>query len=191
MTPQSRKRWLVPCSATILACLSAAPVLAFIQALFPLQDFIDDCDFLFTATVTTVDTAKPSAIVTVKDALKGDVPFQRIPINLAGDKQKHTPQLLKRIAADVPLVVGVKRQPGGKFMMLAYTNGTWFQVLGQTDEGQVRWAFTHCEIYLRRTFAGTTDELKTTIANVLARKAKAPPPNPRETAGFGPPLKFE
>ena len=73
-------------------------------------------------------------------------------------------------------------------MMLAFTNGTWFQVLGQTDGDQTRWAFTHCEIYLRRTFKGTTDELKQTVADVLAGKAKAPPPNPKEPPGLGPTL---
>jgi hypothetical protein len=80
----------------------------------------------------------------------------------------------------------VKKQDNGKFMLLAYTNGTWFQVLGQTEGEQTRWAFTHCEIYLRRTFSGTTDELKQVLTDVLAGKAKPPAPNPKEPAGFGP-----
>lgn len=122
----------------------------------------------------------------MKDHLKGTAPFTRIPVNLAGDKQKHTPQLLKRIAADLPLVVGIKKQENGRLMMLAYSNGTWFQVLGQSDGDQTRWAFTHCEIYLRRTFSGTTAELKQILTDVLAGKAKPPAPNPKEPAGFGP-----
>jgi hypothetical protein len=175
--------------ASALVFASAATGWAFIQNLFPLQEFIDDSDYLFTATIEKVDPEKPSAVLVVKDHMKGNAPFQRIPINLTGDKQKHTPQLLKRIAADLPLVVGVKKQPDGKFMMLAFTDGTWFQVLGQTTDGQTRWAFTHCEIYLRRTYSGSTDDLKKTIADVLAGKAKAPPPNPKEPAGFGPAIK--
>jgi hypothetical protein len=161
----------------------------FIQNLFPLQEFIDDSDFLFTATVENVDAAKPSAVLVVKDQIKGTAPFTRIPINLTGDKQKHTQQLLKRIANDVPVVVGVKKQADGKFMMLVFTNGTWFQVLGQTEDGQTRWAFTHCEIYLRRTFAGTTEELQKIVSEVVSGKAKPPAPNPKEPAGFGPPIK--
>lgn len=173
----------------LLIGLSATTALAFIQNLFPLQEFIDDSDYVFTAVVEKVDPAKPSAIVIFKEPLKGNCPFQKIPINLTGDKQNHTPQLLKRIAAETPLVVGIKKQPDGKFMLLAYTNGTWFQVLGQTEGDQTRWAFTHCEIYLRRTFSGTTEDLKKTIADVVAGKAKAPPPNPKEPAGFGPLIK--
>ena len=131
---------------------------------------------------------KPSTVLVLEDNLKGESPFKRIPINLTGDKQKHTPQLLRRIAPDVALVVGIKKQSDGKFMMLAYTNGTWFQALGQTDGDQTRWAFTHCEIYLRRTFHGTTAELKQAVTDVLAGKAKPPPPDPKAAPGFGPVL---
>ncbi|MFO1045390.1 MAG: hypothetical protein U0941_26730 [Planctomycetaceae bacterium] len=173
-------------SVCVFFCVVTQHAAAFIQNLFPLQEFIDDSDFIFTATVEKIDPAKPSAVFVVKEHLKGKGPFTRIPINLTGDKQKHTPQLLKRIAPDLPLIVGVKKQDNGKFMLLAYTNGTWFQVLGQTEGEQTRWAFTHCEIYLRRTFSGTTDELKQVLTDVLAGKAKPPSPNPKEPAGFGP-----
>lgn len=162
---------------------------AFIQNLFPLQEFISDSDYIFTAIIESVDTSKPSTVIVLKENLKGESPFRRLPINLTGDKQKHTPQLLKRIAPDLPIVVGVKKQDDGKLMVLAYSNGTWFQVLGQTEGSETRWAFTHCEIYLRRTFAGTTEELQKTIADVLAGKSEAPAPNPKEPAGFGPPVK--
>lgn len=186
-----RKKWAkVGLVAVLAALLLTHQAVAFIQKLFPLQEFIDDSDFLFTAKVERVDPDKPSAVLVLGEHLKGKAPFTRIPINLTGDKQKHAPQLLKRIAPDLPLIVGVKKQDGGKFMMLAFTNGTWFQVLGQTDGDQTRWAFTHCEIYLRRTFKGTTDELKQTVTDVLAGKAKAPPPNPKEPAGFGPVLEM-
>lgn len=145
-----RKKWAtVGLVAVLAALLLTHQAVAFIQKLFPLQEFIDDSDFLFTAKVERVDPDKPSAVLVLGEHLKGKAPFTRIPINLTGDKQKHAPQLLKRIAPDLPLIVGVKKQDGGKFMMLAFTNGTWFQVLGQTDGDQTRWAFTHCEIYLR------------------------------------------
>lgn len=173
-------------SAWVLMGLIPGLALAFIQNLFPLQEFIDDSDFLFTAIIEKVDPEKPSAVLVVKEPLKGVSPFQRIPINLTGDKQKHTPHLLKRIAPDLPVVVGIKKQSDGKYMMLVFTNGTWFQTLGQTEADQTRWGFTHCEIYLRRTFAGSTEELTKVIADVLAGKIKAPAPNPKEPAGFGP-----
>lgn len=188
MKPRDSNRWIA-IIVGVLFCVTVPSAQAFIQNLFPLQEFIDDSDFLFTATIEKIDAAKPSAVLIVKDHLKGDAPFQRIPINLTGDKQKHTPQLLKRIAPELQLVVGVKKQADGKLMLLAFSNGTWFQVLGQTEGDQTRWAFTHCEIYLRRTFAGTTEELKKTVTDVLSGKAKPPAPNPKEPPGMGPVIK--
>lgn len=187
---QRRNRATVGLVVALAALMLSHEAFAFIQKLFPLQEFIDDSDFLFTAKVERVDPTKPSAVLILSEHLKGKASFTRIPINLTGDKQKHTPQLLKRIATDLPLVVGVKKQDDGNFMLLAFTNGTWFQVLGQTDGDQTRWAFTHCEIYLRRTFKGTTAELQQTVTDVLAGKAKAPPPNPKEPPGFGPVLEM-
>jgi len=122
----SLKKWAAIGLLTLAALMQSHEVIAFIQKLFPLQEFIDDSDFLFTAKVERVDPDKPSAVLLLSEHLKGKAPFTRLPINLTGDKQKHTPQLLKRIAPDLPLVVGVKKQDDGKFMLLAFTNGTWF-----------------------------------------------------------------
>ena len=102
-------RWTKVGFVTVLvALLLTHQAVAFIQKLFPLQEFIDDSDFLFTAKVERVDPNKPSAVLVLGEHLKGKAPFTRIPINLTGDKQKHTPQLLKRIAMDLPLVVGIR-----------------------------------------------------------------------------------
>lgn len=174
-------------SLAVLTVL-AGPAWAVIQVLIPLQSLINDSDYIFVARVEKVDPGRPAAVLIVDETLKGKVPFERLPVNLTGDKEKHTPQLLKRIASDVRIVVCVRKDGANKFMALAYTNGTWFQMLGQKDADQTRWAFTHCEIYLRRTFKGTTDELRQTVTDVLAGKRKAPPPLPKEPAGFGPEL---
>ena len=47
-------------------------------------------------------------------------------------------------------------------------------------------AFTNGEPYLRRTFKGTTEEMKTVVSEVLAGKGKAPKTDPKEPPGFGP-----
>jgi outer membrane protein assembly factor BamB len=73
-----------------------------------------------------------------------------------------------------------------KKLGLVYTNGTWFQILGDSDGATTRWSFTHIEIYLRRTFTGTTVEMEKTIEDALAGRKKAPPANSKEKPGFGP-----
>lgn len=172
--------------AGLFACGQAA--YAFIQAKFPLQSLLDSSDYILLAKVERLDPTKPAAVLTVERSLKGEVPFQRIPINLTGDKEHHSPELLRRLAPDLPVVVCVKKQDKGEYplMILAYSNGTWFQVLGKADGNETRWAFTHCEIYLRRTFKGTTAELQQTITDALSGKQKPPPYNPKEPPGFGP-----
>src|SRR5207245_3536639 len=106
-------------------------------------------------------------------------------------KAKHTPQLLKRLAADLPVVVFVN-QRGKRYEAFVFSNGTWFQAIGHIDkEDKIRWAFTHCEPYLRRTFKGTTAELRQTVIDGLSGKKAPPEPDPKEPPGLGPEVKSE
>ncbi|HVV98829.1 MAG TPA: PQQ-binding-like beta-propeller repeat protein, partial [Planctomycetaceae bacterium] len=73
-----------------------------------------------------------------------------------------------------------------KQLALVYTNGTWFQMIGTKSGEETRWAFTHCEIYLRRTFKGTTKEMTDTVTGVVSGKQKPPPLNSKEKPGLGP-----
>lgn len=64
------------------------------------------------------------------------------------------------------------------------------QFVGVTEEKQTSLpiAFHHFEPYLRRTFKGTTAEMRQVIIDGLSGK-KAPPYDPKEKGGFGPELK--
>lgn len=163
----------------------AAAAYGVIERLTPLANVIADSDHIFLAKIEKVDPARPGMVVNVVEDLKGKPEYRRLAVNLTGDKEKHTPELLKRVAADQPLVVFVT-ELDGRQLTLAYANGTWFQLIGTPDGGQVRWAFTHCEPFLRRTFKGTTAELEGLVRGVLAGKQKAPSPNKEEPPGFGP-----
>ncbi len=130
-------------------------------------------------------------VIEVKDNLKGKSPFAKMSVNLTGDadakKLKHLPELLKRIAPKLPLIVFVTKQET-TYIAFAYTNGTWLQLTAQEPEGDAKivWSFTHCEPYLRRTFAGTTAELQQVVVDALAGKKKPPEPNLKEKSGLGP-----
>jgi len=167
-----------------VAALSGTAI-ALIERLTPLAGVIEDADLIFLAKIEKVDPEKPSLIMNVETDLKGKAEFRRLPVNLTGDKEKHTPDLLARVAADLPVIVFVT-ELNKKQLALVYTEGTWFQVIGTPDGNNVRWAFTHGEPFLRRTFKGATAELIATVKDVLAGKAKAPAPNSKEPPGFGP-----
>lgn len=172
-------------AATLVLTQTAA---ALIQVLLPLETLIQkEANYILMAEVEQLDRAKLAAVFVARDGLKGKAPFERIPMSLKGDeKLGHTPQLLKRLAPKLPVVLFVNKRDDDKYTILGYTNGTWFQAMGDVDGERVRWKFNHCEIYLRRTFKGTTAELQQVVSDALAGKKRPPRPDAKVAPGFGP-----
>jgi outer membrane protein assembly factor BamB len=175
--------------AFIVFLCAATPALAVITRLTPLGDVLRDSTFIVTAKVESVDADKPGMVLVVDKELKGKSTLRRLPVALKGDadakRKNHVPQILKRVAPNLPLVLFVL-QRDKKYTAFAYTNGTWFQLIGEEADGAVRWRFTHGEPYLRKTFKGSTAELTQTIVDCLADKKKPPEPDTKEKPGFGP-----
>jgi outer membrane protein assembly factor BamB len=190
-----RQRWIWAGGIALsLGLMATGPrAEAFITRLTPLSDVLAEYKFICTARVDRVDPARPATVFLVEDDLKGKLPYRRLPVNLTGDrdaqKHNHTAELLKRLAPKLPLVLFVN-QRGKRFTAFGYTNGTWFQMVGQQVQAErpIVWAFTHCEPYLRRTFKGTTEEMRQTVIDGLSGKKKPPEPNSKEAPGLGPEL---
>src|SRR5206468_11723030 len=100
-------------------------------------------------------------------------------------KHAHPAQLLTRLRSGLPVLVFASTR-GPRTGAFFYTDGTWFQVQGTRDGDSVRWALLRGEPYLRRTFKGTTAELKQVVTDALAGKKAPPEPNEKEPPGFGP-----
>jgi outer membrane protein assembly factor BamB len=167
---------------------------AVITRIFPLREVFKD-EHIFMAKVEKLDPDRPAMLLKVVEDLKGKTPFDKMPVNLTGDKEgqkeKHTAQLLKRLAADVPLIFFTSPR-GTRYTTFGYTNGTWFQLIGHADKDDpsaVRWGFMHCEPYLRRTFKGTTAELRQVVVDGLKGVKEPPEPDATEKPGLGPELK--
>jgi outer membrane protein assembly factor BamB len=169
--------------------LTAMRAHAFVTALTPLQDMLKQSTFIVTATVESVDAGKPKLVLLVDEDLKGKSPLRRMAIHLQGDaeakKRDHVPQILKRVAPKLSLLLFILQQDK-KYTALAYTNGTWFQIVGVESDGAMRWSFTHGEPYLRKTFKGSTAELKQAVVDGLVGKKEPPKPDAKEKPGFGP-----
>jgi outer membrane protein assembly factor BamB len=174
-----------------LLMLTPQPAAALIEKPLPLAQILKESVYVFTATIERIDAEKPAMVVEVNENLKGKAPFAKMPVNLTGDadakKFKHLPDLLKRIAPKLPVILFVTKQET-TYIAFVYTNGTWLQLTAQEADGESKlvWSFAHCEPYLRRTFAGTTAELQQIVVDALAEKKKPPEPNPKEKPGFGP-----
>src|SRR5262249_54864081 len=165
---------------------------ALIMRLMPLKEALTAYPLILTATVEKVDADKPAVYLKVGEALKGKAAFEKMAVLFKGDAESdrfgHVPQLLKRLAPDLPLVVSAENR-GPNYVAFAYTSGTWFHRLGSTDGDAVRWRLGHGEPYLRRTFKGTTAEMKQAVVDGLAGKKEPPSPDEKEPPGFGPEVK--
>ncbi|MFO0804831.1 MAG: PQQ-binding-like beta-propeller repeat protein [Gemmataceae bacterium] len=178
---------------TLAALLLAAPAApAVIQKLLPLKDVLDSEKLIFEATVDSVAPEKPGVVFKLEEKLKGEPPFDRIPLNLSSSdptakKDDHTKVMLDRLEPGRKLIVFASKK-GKNFNAMCFLEGTWFSMQGTLDDDgkTVRWAFQCCEPYLRRTYAGTTAELKKIIQDGLSKKADPPGVNEKEKPGFGP-----
>lgn len=170
-----------------LAMALASCALAVIERPLKLADVIATSDQVLLAKVTTWQPEKPAAVLTVEKNLKGEKAFDRLAVRLNGEKEAETKQLLARLGADAPVALFITESKG-QYVGVAFTNGTWFQLVGKQADGRIVWQFTHVEPYLRRTYRGTTAELMQLLPEVIAGKVKAPPLDPKAKPGLGPTL---
>jgi outer membrane protein assembly factor BamB len=188
-------------SVLLALCLYAGPALGLIDKPMPLKLILVSPGHILMAKVEKMDaTADPPRLVLkVQESLKkGDkAPFEQIRLLIpAGNEQakkaNHQPQLLKRLAADLPLVIFARKtdEKGKAYQAFVYSNGTWFQ-MASSDPAEQPWEFECCEPYLRGTFKGPTDDLRKVILAYFNDK-KDPPAFDKKVAevgGFGPEVK--
>ena len=167
----------------------ARPAVALITRPTPLSHHLAESQLIFVAKVEKLDPARPGAILSVEEDLKDRAAFRRLAVNLQGDtgaqREGEPAKLLKRLKLDLPLVVFINHR-GKVYHALAYTNGTWCQLKGETDGDTVRWSFLHFEPYLRRTYKGSTADLRQVVLNGLSGKAAPPDLDPKVEPGIGP-----
>ncbi len=178
--------WILA-AAVLVSVTSAAH--GVITALTPLRAFLADSQWVLVAKVEKLYPEKHGMVLAIAEDLKGKAAFRKLTISLAGDKEgqktNDPARLLKRLAGNTPLVLFIN-QNEQLYTAFAYSNGTWFQVIGQKTADRIAWRFTHLEPYLRRTYKGTTKELQQIVKDTLAGKIKPPEANPKEAPGVGP-----
>lgn len=165
------------------------PAAALNQRLYPLQELIKESECIAVGRAVAVDVPRMRAALVLEESLKGRAPYKWLAVNIAPGGWGHPPFLMRRLGPGVRLVYFTAHVKG-RHVVLAYQNGTWFQISapeGQAPD-QLAWTFTHCEVFLRRTFAGSTDELIRILREVQSGKREAPAPNLANGQGFGPEL---
>ncbi|MBM3978879.1 MAG: hypothetical protein FJ304_01075 [Planctomycetes bacterium] len=180
--------------ALLALLMVAVPAPAAITKLTPLAEVLESDQVIFVARAEKLDPDnkdRPTAVFTVVKKLKGEPPFDRVPMNMTGDdegkKAGDTKTAFERLDTTREVVFFLRKQ-GKLYNAKLFVEGSWFSAYGQIDaDGKtVRWAFLHGEPFLRRTFKGTSAEMVKTVADALAKKAKPPEPDEKEKPGYGP-----
>ncbi|MBM4033909.1 MAG: VCBS repeat-containing protein [Planctomycetes bacterium] len=164
----------------LLALLVGGEAIAYIEALYPLQQVLDESTHVVAGKIEAVNKEKRAAIAIVDRALKGRVEIPRVQLNLgiaAADQSDYT---LARLQPGQPFLLFYRRE-GNNILSCAHLGDHWvqFYATDEPDKSRVWWRMTHIEIRMNRTFDGTTAELVKLTDDVLARRVAAPRPNPK------------
>jgi hypothetical protein len=181
-------RWL---GLALTLLIFAATAHGVITAPYPLKQFMERSDYVVMAKVTSFDAQNKRMILTVTEDIKGKPTFRQVPVLLEGEKDKnrdHPAALMKRLATDLPVMMFIlHKKENNSFTTYVFSNGTWFELKGNGNGMEAGvWDLTHGEPYLRRTFKGTTEELRKMIVQNVAGTYKLPGVNEKEAPGFGP-----
>ena len=171
-------------SFVLLLCLQflfiVAQTQAFITRHYTLQEVLAECSNVVFGTVTSVNQKRMTAKVKVEENLKGKSDFQEIKINLSTGQGNFPQKMIKKFKAGKPVIIFYKRE-GRRLPSLGHVDGTWFQTFAQdrSDKSRVWWNFTHIEIYMHRTYKGSTPDFQRVVRDTLAGRVK--PKNTRSS----------
>jgi hypothetical protein len=164
----------------VLAAALATEGSAYIDALYPLQQFIEESEVIAEGVVEKTDPRKGVSFIRVKKSIKGKCQYDLLRLNLGAGQEWHPEAVLPHMVVGAPAVIFYNAERRGEI----YLNRFFLQLTG--DAGQPAdkawWTFTHVEIHCTRTFNGTTEELSRILADVQAGTAKAPAADPKAPA---------
>jgi hypothetical protein len=177
----------------LLAVLVSGRALAFIEALYSLDQVLNESSHVAVGKLELVDRERRVLVATVGRALKGPQEFTKVKMMLGLAAEGHAPYVLNQAQVGGPFILFYKRD-GNNLYSISHFGDHWQQFYA-TDEGdrsQVWWRMSHIEIRMNRAFNGTTADLVKLTEDVLAKRVKAPPPDPAvpplDTTKQGPPV---
>lgn len=160
--------------------LAPAVALAYIERMYSFQEVLDESTHVVVGRIEFVDPVKRTAVVVIDRALKGEIEFPRIQMNLGTAAADHNAYVVERLKAGAP-VIGFYKRDGAAIASEWHGGGTWFQLFAADDPANragIWWRISHVEIRLNRTYSGNTPGLVKLAEDVLTGRALPPAPNP-------------
>lgn len=172
--------------AALLLVAFPPPARGMAQRVYPLGEMLRISQAVVRGQVVARDDKNLRLAFAMREPLKGDVPFRWMDVDLRPGGWVGPGELLRRVAPGLPVLLFASRIRE-RWVVLVFTEGTWFQVSAPDakNANRLAWTLTRGDPLLRRTFAGTTSALEKIVGDVVAGRAKAPDPNPGAT-GLGP-----
>ena len=171
------RRCLLP---AIVLLLAGTPAWAFIAKLYSLDEVLKESSHVYVGRFESVDLKKRTAVAAVERVLKGKQEFRRIQMNIGVGPGDHVAYLMARLRKGEPFIIYYQRA-GANLASCVHAGSTWFQLFGtdNRDRSTVWWRHTHIEVYMGRTFNGSTPDLIQITTDVIAGRRKGPKANPK------------
>jgi hypothetical protein len=153
------------------------PAAAYIEALYPLQQFIAESDVIAEGVIEKVDVKRSIATVRVTKSIKGRCHYEVLRLNIGPGQEWHPEAVMAQLVPGAPAVMFYNAERRAEI----YVNRFFLQLSGDSTQAPEKawWTFTHIEVYCNRTYNGSVEELSKLLCDVEAGKAKAPPADPR------------
>ena len=161
----------------VLLCFSVLIVpfqtQAFIERHYRLEEVLKACTNIVFGTVTSVNRKRMTTSVKVEENIKGKSDFQEIKMNLGFGQGNFPQKMIKQFKVGLPIIIFYAKE-GERIDSLGHVNGTWFQTHAhnQSNKSRVWWNFTHIEIYMHRTYKGSTPAFQKLLRDILAGKTR-------------------
>ncbi len=156
----------------LMALLLSSEAHAYIEALYPLKNVIKESSVIVEGVVEKVDAARKTGIIKVTRTLKGKCTYTHIRMNIGVGQMWHPEVILPHLVEGAPAMVFYNHE----HKAIGFTNRFFFQLYGDPRRAPARawWTFTHIEIYMNRTFDGSTEDLTRLMRDILTGRAKPP-----------------
>jgi len=155
----------------------ALPAAAYIEALYPLQQFIAESEVIAEGVIEKVDAKRSLCNVRITKSIKGRCHYELVRLNIGVGQEWHPGAVMPQLVVGAPAVIFYNAERRAEI----YVNRFFLQLSG--DAGQPAdkawWSFNHIEVHCNRTFNGSAEELSKLLVDVQAGKSKPPPADPK------------
>ena len=159
----------------LLVVAGALPAGAYVEAIYPLQQVINESEVIAEGVLEKVDKENHTAVMRVDKSLKGKCHYTHIRMNFGGGQAWHPQAIKKHLVVGAPAIIFYNAGRQSQ----TYLNRFFFQLYGDAGAPPEKawWNFTHIEIRMNRTFNGTVPELSDLVQKIQSGRTKAPAPS--------------